>query len=404
MIAAAVTAAAGFGAADWLGGAATTRPGSVRRVLLVSEPVAALILLAALVVTPGRLSAAACLVGLAAGLAAGIGQGCLYTALATGPAALAAPVCGIVSIAVPVTYAALDGDPLHARQWAGTALVAVAIVVLCGISTRTDPPAAEIAATVRDALRGLLSRADPLGGSTGPASCPAPAAAPAPVGPPVAVPGYQIASGPLAYMTTIGVLDRRPPVPAPAPAPIPGPGRHTLPPRIRGQARDVVLAVAAGVGFGAYTIVLGHAPPESSLWPVVLAHAALAAAVLGLLLAPALTRPSHRHPPRSGSGAPAIRPAAREALGETTAATAPAAARGAGWALGWSAAVGVAEAVAAAAILLAARADIAVTAAIVAAHPAVTVLLARYLGRQQLGVTRGAGLLLTCLGLLLLAG
>ncbi|CAA9291497.1 MAG: hypothetical protein AVDCRST_MAG41-4402 [uncultured Corynebacteriales bacterium] len=377
MIAAALAAAVGFGAADWLGGAATARAGSVRRVLLISEPVATLVLLAALVAAPGQLSAGAVLLGMAAGLAAGVGQACLYTALATGPAALAAPVCGIVSIAVPVAHAAATGDPLDPRQWAGAAVVAAAIVVLCGLGTRADPPLAAAVALLRRRPAG----GDRPVGHTGPVPH---------------RPGHpareQPDRGPSAGAAQ-AVIDRHPPAAAPPPA---RPGG-------RGRSRELVLAATAGAGFGAYTIVLGHAPPGSSLWPVVLAHAALAAAVLGLILAAALRRPgAHRQPahPRGPVAAPA---GSRPGVADTKALVM-------GWAVGrmpafgLAAALGVAEAVAAAATLLAARADIAVTAAIVAAHPAVTVLLARYLDRQTLGASRTAGLGLTCIGLLLLAG
>lgn len=168
MIGLAVTAAAAFGAADYLGGAATARAGSVRRVLLVSEPVAALALLAAVLLSPGTLTAAAVGWGLAAGVAAGAGQALLYTALSRDAVGPGAPLCGVTSVAVPVLWAVVTGRPPGPYAWAGFMLMAAAVVALCGPTGKEAPVSAVAVAGGAGAAFGVYSillGASPAGSS-----------------------------------------------------------------------------------------------------------------------------------------------------------------------------------------------------------------------------------------------
>jgi drug/metabolite transporter (DMT)-like permease len=278
----AVVGAGAFGAADYLGGVATARAGGVRPVLLVAHPVAALALLGVLAPLSGTLPAAAAALGAAAGLAGGAGQVLLYTALARSPVGVGAPICGVLSVAVPVLYAVATGRRTDARDWAGFALLTGAVIALC------------------------------------------------------------------------------------APA-------RTLP---AATAVDVGAAAGAGVAFGGYAVLLSRTPPASSVWPVVIAHATVAVAVGASIAA----------------GRSSLRPGLRSARRSVVA-------------RGWvrpAVVLGLAEAAAAAAVLAAARHDLAVAGAVAAAHPAVTVLLARLLDRERLGPQRTTGLILSFAGVLLL--
>lgn len=297
MIPAAAGAAAAFGAADYLGGLATARGGGVRRVLLVSEPVAVLVLLAVLPFVPGSLTAAAACLGVAAGLAAGAGKALLYTALARGPAGQSAPICGVVSVVVPVLYAVLAGRPTDRSDWTGFALTAAAVVALCA---------------------------------------------------------------------------------SPSTLPV----RSTL-----------IASAGAGAAFGLYTVLLGRSTTDSSIWPVIVAHATVAAAagVAGRRI-----RPVHLRAPAGHLRAGGV-------LADPVLA-APAVAVQVGAAPWPAALLGVAEAIAAVLLLLAARHDVAVTGALVALHPVVTVALARLLDREALTRWRLAGVALAAAGVLLLAG
>ena len=281
MIGLAVAGAAAFGAADYLGGAATARAGTVRRVLLISEPVAVLALLAALPLSSGSVTAAAAGWGAAAGVAAGAGQALLYTALARDPAGVGAPLCGVASVAVPVLWAIGFGRATGARDWAGFALLSIAVVALCGPTGRKAPS---------------------------------------------------------------GVI---------------------------------LAAVGAGAAFGIYSVLLARSPSDSSMWPVLFAHAAVAAVVI-------VTWPAIGHPLTRK------RPVRRRPMP--------------GRAVALAALVGLFEAIAAAAVLAAARNDLAVAGAVAAIHPAVTVLLARLTNHEALGRQRAAGLVIYSKGVVLLAG
>ena len=307
----AVLGATALGCADYAGGVATGRLG-VRRVLIISEPVAALALLAALPRFPGALTGSAAGWGIAAGLAAAAGQALLYTTLARGSAGVAAPLSGVMSVAVPVAWAALTGRPATAREALGFALLVGAVVASCG------------RVHLRPAAEGL------------------PAAA------------------------------------------------------------GVAAGVAAGAGFGAYSVLLSNTPAGSSVWPVIVAHAAVAAtaavwglggvavgAVAGAMGLGGLRDPRpervHRQPRTSPQrNRRFVDPERRAQLVGVLA--------------------GLAESAAAAAILAAARRDVAVTGAMAAIHPVVTVLLSRFIGGTDLKLRQVAGILLSCVGVVTLAG
>jgi drug/metabolite transporter (DMT)-like permease len=119
-------AALGYGAADFLGGAASRRS-SVLRVLLLSMPVGLVLLLATAVLTTGPPTGDGVAWGLAAGLAGATGILTFYHALAKGPMSVVAPVSALAAAILPVAVGMVRGERLEAPVLAGVALCVAAI-------------------------------------------------------------------------------------------------------------------------------------------------------------------------------------------------------------------------------------------------------------------------------------
>ena len=127
-----------YGAADFTGGLATRRAGTIP-VVLVSQA-SGLILLALLLpllpdASPSRSDL---LWGTVAGVAGGIGVGLLYRALAIGAMAVVAPTTAVCAVAIPVAVSVLLGERPGPLALAGIALGIVSIV-LVSRQTATGP-------------------------------------------------------------------------------------------------------------------------------------------------------------------------------------------------------------------------------------------------------------------------
>jgi len=119
-----------YGAADFLGGLATRRAGTIAVVIL--SQASGLILLALLLpllpdASPSR---ADLLWGALAGLTGGIGVGLLYRALAVGVMAVVAPTTAVCAVAIPVVVSLLLGERPGPLAMAGMALGIVSIVLV----------------------------------------------------------------------------------------------------------------------------------------------------------------------------------------------------------------------------------------------------------------------------------
>lgn len=125
----ALGAAVFFGTGDFLGGSASRRA-APWAVLLVSTPVGLVALIAVALATPGTPTWAALGWGALAGLAGGIGLPLLYTALATGPMSIVAPVSALTSAVLPIGYAFATGERLGPAVYVGVALCLVAIAMV----------------------------------------------------------------------------------------------------------------------------------------------------------------------------------------------------------------------------------------------------------------------------------
>lgn len=119
-----------WGSADFLGGLAARRVGTVR-VLAVSYPAGAfLITVISLVVIPGQLSARALVVGAAAGTVGVFAIGLLYAALTRGQMGIVSPITAVLSGAVPVAVGLFLGESLSGLAALGIVAAALAVVLV----------------------------------------------------------------------------------------------------------------------------------------------------------------------------------------------------------------------------------------------------------------------------------
>ena len=125
----ALAAAALFGSADFLGGAAS-RQAKAASVLVISAPAGVVVLLAAAMLTGAPFQLAGLGWALAAGAAGGAGLIIFYAALAAGPMSVVAPVSALVSTVLPVGVALAMGERAGAAVYTGAALCLVAIVLV----------------------------------------------------------------------------------------------------------------------------------------------------------------------------------------------------------------------------------------------------------------------------------
>ena len=125
----ALASAALYGAADFLGGFASRRAGTVA--IVVVSQAAGLVLLAALLpFMPAAPFHSDLWWGGASGLAGGIGVALLYRALAVGPMAVAAPTTAVCAVLIPVVADLLGGQRFGLQTTIGIVLALVAIVLV----------------------------------------------------------------------------------------------------------------------------------------------------------------------------------------------------------------------------------------------------------------------------------
>lgn len=133
----ALLAAGGFGVSDFAGGLAARRIPALR-VVLLSYPVALVLLGAMAIVIGGPISAGAIGWGLAAGVALGLGGWWFYAALGAGPIAVVSPVSAVLTAAVPVGVGLLQGERPGLVAAIGIVLALVAVVLVSREATDED--------------------------------------------------------------------------------------------------------------------------------------------------------------------------------------------------------------------------------------------------------------------------
>jgi drug/metabolite transporter (DMT)-like permease len=128
-----------YGAADFTGGLASRRAGTIP-VVLVSQASGLILLALILPLLPhASPSRSDLLWGAAAGLTGGIGVALLYRALAIGIMAVVAPTTAICAVAIPVVVSMLLGERPVPLALLGIALGIVSIVLVSRQTTTSDP-------------------------------------------------------------------------------------------------------------------------------------------------------------------------------------------------------------------------------------------------------------------------
>ena len=149
-----------WGTADFLGGLASRRVGSLR-VLSVSYPAGGvLITILALLVVPGVLSSESMWVGVTSGAVGALGMGLLYAALAQGQMGIVSPITAVLSGAVPVLVGVIRGESLSPTAIAGIFAAGLAVILVSretGPHKKTPPRAIGIAIASGLAIGAYLS-------------------------------------------------------------------------------------------------------------------------------------------------------------------------------------------------------------------------------------------------------
>lgn len=124
----ALASAGCIGTSNVFGGLAS-RSTSAMSAVIWMELVGVLPSLAVAEVTTGTLSLAMVAYGVASGIFAGAALVCYYRALSVGAMAIAAPLVGATSTAIPVVIGLATGDHLHVLQLVGVVAAVIAITI-----------------------------------------------------------------------------------------------------------------------------------------------------------------------------------------------------------------------------------------------------------------------------------
>lgn len=122
-------AALGYGVSDFVGGYASRRVAALR-VVIVSYPLALVLLTILAVPFGGEISRAAVLWGLFAGVGQAFGVWWFYAALGSGPISVVSPLTSVLVAAVPVAFGVALGERPSALALVGVAVALVAVVLV----------------------------------------------------------------------------------------------------------------------------------------------------------------------------------------------------------------------------------------------------------------------------------
>ncbi len=121
--------ALGYGVSDFVGGVASRRVAALR-VVLVSYPVALVLLAALAFVVGGQVSTPAIVWGALCGISQAFGVWWFYAALGSGPMSLVSPLTAILVAGVPVAAGVALGERPSLLAYAGIALALLAVVLV----------------------------------------------------------------------------------------------------------------------------------------------------------------------------------------------------------------------------------------------------------------------------------
>jgi drug/metabolite transporter (DMT)-like permease len=119
----------GYGVSDFVGGLASRRVAALR-VVLVSYPVALVLLTALSLVVGGQVSTPAIVWGGLCGLSQAFGVWWFYAALGAGPMSLVSPLTAILVAGVPIVAGVTLGERPSLLAYTGIALALIAVVLV----------------------------------------------------------------------------------------------------------------------------------------------------------------------------------------------------------------------------------------------------------------------------------
>ncbi|WP_374157451.1 EamA family transporter [Mycobacterium sp. G7A2] len=230
----------GYGVSDFVGGIASRRVAALR-VVIVSYPVALVVLVAAAAPLGGTMSTAAVVWGLLSGVGQAFGVWWFYAALGSGPISVVSPLTAILVAGLPVGVGLTLGERPSALAGVGVVLALIA-VVLVSREASDEPLARREFGPDEPLARREFGPDEPLARRE--------------FGP----------DEPLARREFGPDEDARP-------------HRFTM--------KVAWLTVGAGVAFGMNFVILDQIPVEANLWPLVLGRVAATVVVLVAALATA---------------------------------------------------------------------------------------------------------------------
>ncbi|WP_370508827.1 EamA family transporter [Mycobacterium sp. SA01] len=133
----ALASAIGYGVSDFVGGIAARRVAALR-VVLVSYPVAMVLLGILAVVFGGTISTPAVVWGLLCGVSQAFGVWWFYAALGSGPISVVSPLTAVLVAAVPVSVGLAMGEQPGVIAGVGTVLALIAVVLVSRQATDED--------------------------------------------------------------------------------------------------------------------------------------------------------------------------------------------------------------------------------------------------------------------------
>jgi drug/metabolite transporter (DMT)-like permease len=143
-----LVSAIGYGVSDFVGGIASRRVAALR-VVLVSYPVAMVLLTVAAIIVGGHISPPAVLWGSLCGISQAFGVWWFYAALGAGPISVVSPLTAVLVSAVPVSVGVALGERPTGIAVVGIVLALVA-VVLVSRGVADEPPARRGSSTDED--------------------------------------------------------------------------------------------------------------------------------------------------------------------------------------------------------------------------------------------------------------
>ncbi|WP_275989492.1 EamA family transporter [Mycolicibacterium moriokaense] len=133
----ALIAALGYGISDFVGGIASRRVAALR-VVVISYPVALLLLTVVAVPVGGQISTPAVVWGLASGVAQAFGVWWFYAALGAGPISVVSPLTAILVAGIPVGVGLWLGERPGLIAGVGVVVALVAVVLVSREATDED--------------------------------------------------------------------------------------------------------------------------------------------------------------------------------------------------------------------------------------------------------------------------